>query len=211
MRWTSEHIRVALGHPPHRVPIDDFTQASVALVFTPGLDLVLMSRAQSVDDPWSGQVSLPGGRVDPGDSSSLAAAIRETQEEIGVDLSDAVSLGELDEVRTIQPLPAILIRPHVFQMTKEPMFRPNHEVASVHRIPLATLLLNTGRDEMAHPWRGISTLFPCVRFDGVCLWGLTLHIIDDLLHRIDGGGRGLARIPAVVDAIKAPTGKETGP
>ena len=177
------------------MPLVEFKQAAVALVFTPQLDLILMSRAERVGDPWSGQVSLPGGRVDPEDASPFAAAMRETREEVGVDLSRADWLGELDEVRTIDPLPPILIRPYVYLLDTEPTFSINHEVAAVHRIALDTLIQNIGREEMAHPWRGSTARFSCIRFSGVCLWGLTLHMIDDLLHRLDDGGRGLARIP----------------
>src|SRR5512140_1799579 len=52
-----------------------------------GAELLFIRRAEHPRDPWSGQMGLPGGRVDPGDPSPFAAAVRETAEEIGLDLA----------------------------------------------------------------------------------------------------------------------------
>ena len=62
--------------------------AAVALVLrqAPALELLLIKRSSSEDDPWSGQMALPGGRRDPADAGLQHTAIRETHEEVGLDL-----------------------------------------------------------------------------------------------------------------------------
>src|SRR5690606_38354874 len=102
-------------------------------------------------------------------------------------------VGELDELPTMSPLPPLVVRSYVFALSEHPSFRPNHEVAQTHTIHLDALLRGEGRGEMQLQWNDHPYNLPCVDFDGVRLWGLTLHVIDDLLHRIDGKGMGLER------------------
>jgi len=193
---TLDDIVAALVKPAQRVVYEGAPRASVAAVIVPGLDLLMISRAAREGDPWSGQVAFPGGRMQEGDETPLHAAIRETREEIGVDLANARVLGELDEVPTVHPLPPLLVRPYVFTLDRVPAFEPNHEVASVHRFPIEALLAGEGRGKMTRTFRGMEWTLPYVDHDGVRLWGLTLRMVDDLLDRIDGRGLGLDR-PAI--------------
>ena len=187
-------IKSALSTPSRVIELDSFRMASVAAIVTKDDALLFMRRAVHDSDPWSGQISFPGGRQEPTDKTDLDAAIRETREEIGLDLHLAEYVGRLDDVRTIQPLPPILIRPHLFFLHEDITPHLNEEVASIHYLPISHLMKNTGRTTMVHPWRGTDRQFPCIHFDDVVLWGLTLHMVDDLLHRIDGRGRGLERM-----------------
>src|SRR5262249_57053733 len=61
-------------------------------------ELLFIERARHPDDPWSGHMAFPGGRVDPGDSDPRAAAERETLEEVGLSLAGAEALGQLDDL-----------------------------------------------------------------------------------------------------------------
>lgn len=201
---TLRDVRAALTPAPARIDLEGARQAAVAAVLTPQLELVFMRRSEHPSDPWSGHLSFPGGRRDPGDVDLLATAHRETLEEVGVDLKRAELLGELDEARTVGVRSPLVIRPFVFSLTSEPTFDTNEEVASMHRLSLSTLLDGAGRGPMEHPWRRGTATLPRVDFDGVRLWGLTLHIVDDLLHRLDGRGRGLKRLPV-------PPAEETSP
>ena len=188
-----QDIRAAVARAPSRVELpEDGRRAAVAAVVTPDLELLFMSRAVFEGDPWSGQVSFPGGRVEP-DEGVLDAAIRETLEELGLPLDRDCLLGELDELQTRGNQPTLVIRPYVFAPARIPPLRPNEEVARVHRLGLDALLAGARRGTMRHPWREHELVLPKVDFDGVRLWGLTLHMVDDLLHRLDGRGRGLAR------------------
>jgi len=115
--------------------------AAVALILLEGprgLETLLIRRAERADDPWSGQVALPGGRYDPADADLLVTAIRETREETGVDLSAAERLGVLDDLYPRTPtLPAVVVRPFVFALASRPTLVPGVEAARVFWLPLA--------------------------------------------------------------------------
>ena len=200
---TLDEIVQALVRPPLHVVYDGAARASVAAILVPGVDLVLISRSARDGDPWSGHVAFPGGRMSDGDETPLHAAIRETSEELGVELRPEDVIGELDEVPTVRPLPALLVRPYVFALDHVPAFRPNHEVAAVHRFPVDRLLDGRGRSTMTRMFQDLRWVMPCVDYDGVRLWGLTLRMIDDLLDRIDGRGIGLDR-PAIQGHSEGP-------
>ena len=129
------------------------------------------------------------------DPSALHTAIRETQEEIGFDLTQAESLGALDDVHTVSALPRLAARPFVFRVPRVHGLTLNREVASIHRLSLQALLNDEGRTTMPFTWQGQSVRLPCVDFAGQRLWGMTLRMVDDLLHRIDGRGTGMSRLP----------------
>jgi 8-oxo-dGTP pyrophosphatase MutT (NUDIX family) len=190
---TLNAVRAVLDRPVVRP--DAPRHAAVAVILSPALELVFMLRAESSGDPWSGHVSFPGGKLDPGDADPLAAAIRETAEEIGVDLVGAELLGPLDVVAPVSGMIPIAVHPFVFALADQPIIRLNAEVRSVHLLSLDTLLAGTGRGSMDMSFRGHQMVLPCVDFDGLRLWGLTLRMVDDLLDRLDGRGIGLDRVP----------------
>ena len=188
------HLEAALSHrPPERIHEPTGREASVAAVVLPTLELLFIRRAEHPGDPWSGHVAFPGGKQEPSDPSARAAAIRETHEEVGLDLSTATFLGALDEIATFNQLPRMVIRPFVFFLDAPPRLAPNEEVRSTHPLAISRLLAGEGRGEFTLKWGGRDVQLPCVDFDGVRLWGLTLQVVDGLLHRIDGRGVGLVR------------------
>ena len=67
-----------------------------------GAEVLFIERAMRADDPWSGHMAFPGGRLEGGDDSARTAACRETREEVGLELSRAEYLGHL--VRSLGPL-----------------------------------------------------------------------------------------------------------
>src|SRR5262245_2019379 len=94
---------------------EPYWEAAVALVIREtgqgALDVLFMKRAAREGDPWSGQVSFPGGRRDKTDADLAATVIRETREETGLDLSTHGELfGALDEIRPRTPmLPPVIV------------------------------------------------------------------------------------------------------
>ncbi|MEN9785828.1 MAG: hypothetical protein RLZZ299_1092 [Pseudomonadota bacterium] len=168
-------------------------KAAVAAVVGPDGSLLFIRRAERVGDPWSGHIAFPGGRHEPGDADTRATAIRETHEEIGLDLSGAACLGVLRTLRSPFRVTrhAMDVVPWVFRVDAWPAaFVRSEEVASVHRVPLARLLAGDGR--ATFPWEGPEGVrpLPCVDLDGHRLWGMTLKAVDDLLARLRAAGEG---------------------
>ncbi len=166
-------------------------KAAVAAVLreaAAGVELLFIHRAEHRHDPWSGHMAFPGGRVEPEDPDPLAAALRETREELELDLArDATLLGILPEVHTHlrQGPGAMLVVPFVFEVRGEPALVPNHEVQQALWVPLPFLLDRTNRGDFLWDGRGFPLLMPCYRYQGCLIWGLTLHMLDPLLDALN--------------------------
>ncbi|MDD5302960.1 MAG: CoA pyrophosphatase, partial [Elusimicrobia bacterium] len=146
-----------------------FLETSVALMLAPGprgLEALFIRRAEREGDPWSGHIGLPGGRREPGDADLLVTAIRETREEIGVDLPRAALLGALDDVQPSTPsLPPLIIRPFVFGVDPRPDAGTSVEVVSSYWIPLESLHAARGSAKVS--FREKSVEVPCFRVPGL--------------------------------------------
>ena len=187
----SDQLAEAFGRPPAVAPITlDHPRAAVAAIFrrsSDGTELLFIERATRDGDPWSGQMALPGGRVDRTDVSSSATAERETREEIGVDLTHARRLGRLDDFHGGgRP---IIVTPHGYWWDgAPPELRLNHEVAAALWVPLQHLGDPSNRIDYVYPplgdqrWPGIA-----VPGDRV-VWGLTLRLLNDLFSRLPAHG-----------------------
>lgn len=187
-------VRQAMIEPPRALSIEGKGQAGVALVLDRADHVLFIRRADKAGDPWSGHVALPGGHVESGETLEQAAR-REASEEVGLLLTTQNLLGPLDDHHTPAHLPSKIVRPFVYSIDTFPSFTlQEEEVASTHVWPLQRLLANEGRGSFTLPYQGQNWTLPRVDFDGVRLWGLTLRIVDDLLHRLDGRGTGLERL-----------------
>lgn len=192
-----DDVRTAIASRlPARVSAEVGRRAAVALVLRDGpsgIELLFIRRADHPEDPWSGQMAFPGGRAEPGDTDLRATAVRETEEEIGVDLSrEADYLGPLDEVRAMARLRPVdlAIAPFVFRLRGDVALSPNDEVRSVHWISLDELVREERRSVMDYPHQGSTLQFPCLRVEEVVIWGLTYRMFLGLQERFparDGG------------------------
>ncbi|MEX0842881.1 MAG: CoA pyrophosphatase [Gemmatimonadota bacterium] len=176
--------------------------AAVALVLreagtggsTPdGLELLLIRRSARQGDPWSGQMALPGGRMEPADDSLLATAIRETHEETRVDLRRKARL--LGRLRQVAPrtreLPVLTVLPFVFEVEGSVCAEvASLEVSEVVWAPVSRLLDPAARSTHRHTTPGGKTLrFPAIDVRGRTVWGMTHRILEDLLYRLGPQGR----------------------
>ncbi len=192
MPFTADDVRRVLGEGA-APPLDNTVKhASIAALLLPNRDLLFIRRAEHPGDPWSGHVAFPGGRLEAHDDGPRGAAIRETAEEIGLDLTTANYLGALPPLRPISGM-SLLVHPFAWALDVEPDLHLNAEVQSVHRTSIDALVEGHERGEMPFSWAGQELVLPRVDFDGVRLWGMTLRVVDELLHRLDGRGLGLER------------------
>ncbi|KAL5360192.1 hypothetical protein BJX96DRAFT_149892 [Aspergillus floccosus] len=111
-------------------------------------EVLFIKRASRVGDPWTGHVALPGGKRDPEDADDRAAAIRETSEEVGLDLTteDYLYVGNLPErvvTTSWGSIPLMVLCPFLFLSLRSESptlkLQPT-EVASTHWVPLRALL-----------------------------------------------------------------------
>ena len=128
-------------------------------------------------------MALPGGRQDPAEPDLVSTAIRETEEEVGLQLRQEHLIGSLDDVVPRTPvLPPIAVRPHVFLLQEQRAPAPNPEVAAANWVPLDLFLHPDTYRTVALEIRGESREFPAYRVDESLVWGLTERILSDLLQ-----------------------------
>ncbi|HEU4647989.1 MAG TPA: CoA pyrophosphatase [Gemmatimonadales bacterium] len=158
----------------------------MALVLTPDPNsILLIRRAERVGDPWSGQVGLPGGRQHAGDADLLDTAIRETAEEVGLELGRTRHIGTLDDVVPRTPvLPPIAVRPFVFAVDARPPLAPNHEVAEAHWVELAHLLDPSCRRDATVTVRGQPLVVSAYVHGDLLVWGMTERILASFFQVI---------------------------
>lgn len=190
MKLTLPHIRTVLAaHQPRLVSAADFPShrhAAVALLLhdaAPTPEVLYLRRAKVSGDPWSGDIGFPGGHIDPDDTSPQAAAIRETREEIGLDLSTAEPLGRLDDIAGAH-LP-IIVSCFAFHLPAMPKLNLNSEVSAARWFPLDHLLDPAHHVSTVVNFRGESFSRPAINLFGPgerVLWGITYRLTVQFLR-----------------------------
>ncbi|MFJ6696392.1 NUDIX hydrolase [Streptomyces sp. NPDC091272] len=161
-------------------------QSAVLVLFgegSQGPELLLMERASSLRS-HAGQISFPGGALDPGDgdpetTGPLRAALREAEEETGLDPSGVQVFGVLP--RLYIPVSSFVVTP-VLGWWREPSpvgAVDQGETASVFTVPVAYLTDPAHRATSVHP-RGHRG--PAFLLESGLLWGFTAGVVDKVLH-----------------------------
>jgi 8-oxo-dGTP pyrophosphatase MutT (NUDIX family) len=178
-------VRMAPNPRPLYPPTPDHRPregAVLVLLYPNGIDgelhLVLTRRTDTVGN-HRGQISFPGGSVDPGDLSTAHTALREACEEIGVCETDLRLLGDLTPLYI--PPSDFRIYPHVAYALRRPEFCPQpDEVAELLEAPVSHFLDegNTAQEE----WfvGGVSRQVPFYIVDGHKVWGATAMVLAEL-------------------------------
>ncbi|MCJ2059649.1 CoA pyrophosphatase [Methylobacterium sp. J-048] len=163
--------------PPHRR-----AAVLVPVVFRPdGPQLVLTQRAANLRD-HSGQVALPGGKIDPADPGPADAALREAHEEIGLSPAAVCLLGYLDPYLSGT---GFLVTPVIGEVLPEAAFTPNPaEVADVFEVPLSVLMDRDRYVLHARVWQGRPRRYYALTFEDRLIWGVTAGILNNLRERL---------------------------
>lgn len=142
--------------------------------------MFLIRRAERSGDPWSGQVAFPGGKMKLGDGSARQTAVRETMEEVGVDLArHADFLGYYCSFTTHTGSMDVI--PSVFHLKGEVKVSPNEEVSSYRWVGLDELLSSRLRSTYRIEADGVAREMPAYALGDYVVWGLTQRIISGLL------------------------------
>ena len=188
----SEIIRVLRANETQATSIPSSSrQAGVALILKAldeELSVFFIQRALRESDPWSGHIAFPGGHHEQTDTDLLYTVIRETQEEVGITLSqvDCVCQLPFEKPYTSDQQTDLLVRPYVFVLTQEPDINLNHEVSEAIWVPLQPLISG---DLLTYETVHFNTKeyqLPGFRLnDRHFVWGLTYRVLQRFCSIID--------------------------
>ena len=155
--------------------------AAVALLLKAAdqdLKILFVKRVENPDDPWSGQMALPGGKRDAKDQNLKQTVVRETLEETNIKLLDRCRfLGVMEPLRSAQR-PEMRILPFVILLEHEPSIKLNEELEWFVWISLEELVQHRSTVKF-----GFGE-FPAYIVGNSVIWGLTYRILEKLVHTL---------------------------
>jgi 8-oxo-dGTP pyrophosphatase MutT (NUDIX family) len=175
-------------------------RAAVALVLRRNLsetEMLVIKRSVSERDHWSGHLALPGGRVEAGDASLLAAALRETFEEVGINLeAGGEILGRLGVVEPKSPLappvsvaPFVAVTPAEYHVRREGEVTPplvlSDEVAAAFWVPVSALREGGRSEVFKMVFAGVEREWPAYPSEHGPIWGITERILTEFIETMN--------------------------
>lgn len=164
------------------------TATRPAAVLVPVVDrpepAVLLTLRTSELPSHAGQVAFPGGKIDPHDATPVAAALREAQEEIGLDAGAVDPIGYLDLYLTFsgfRVLPTVARVSPDYRLTINPA-----EVADAFEVPLDFLMDAQNHALHSRDWKGVVRRYYAMPFGERYIWGVTAGILRNMYERIYG-------------------------
>lgn len=157
------------------------SRASVAILVRSDDHICMIRRAVKEQDYWSGHMGFPGGREESIDGTLLQTAIRETKEEIGIDIVSEQCMGRLSDLKH----PKLQVAAFVFRIDSDLTFvLEESEVAEVHWLPLLAFTDPMYRTTRTAIYNEQEYEAPVVNIGTADVWGISLRFIEDLLRRL---------------------------
>ena len=170
----------------------DARQSAVLIAIYPFGDVpaTVLIRRTTYLGAHSGQVSFPGGRMEPDDHDLSATALREAQEELGIDPTNVEMIGRLTELYI--PASNFMMHPFVGLISGRPAFTPDvREVSEVLEVPLAHFMRTDAVSETEIPLRnGYRLRAPYFDVSGHVVWGATAMVLSELSEVMHDAGLG---------------------
>lgn len=144
-----------------------------------GLTLLFTQRSANLTD-HAGQISFPGGRREEGDASSIDTALRETEEEVGLDRRYVQVLGVLPDYMTVtgyQVTPVVAIVEPPFSTQVDPQ-----EVTEIFEVPLSFLMNGANHQRRVIELPRVRRTFYAMPYDRFFIWGATAGMLRNLFH-----------------------------
>lgn len=209
--WSFDHIAQRLDRRESSpdAPTVDRTRASVAMILHQAdndVEILFIQRASHDLDPWSGHIAFPGGKLEVGELE-CQAALRETQEEIGIDLDHGRYLGRLSDIIGANlPVRVSCCLFGVDRTSCCPVL--NEEVRDVFWVKLSDL-----RDPKRHLLSSVAFdektfEVPAINLpveDKPVLWGITYRLVMQFLSILEDGAafnEATGKLPDVVELDK---------
>ena len=186
-----DRMRTDLARPPALPPLDSdlaeaLTEANVpaavmvAVTDRPEPGVILTVRREDMRT-HAGQVAFPGGRIDPGEDA-VAAALRETWEEIGLDPAAAEVVAEMDPYRTVT---GFVVTPVLAVVPPDQALSPHeHEVADWFEAPLRFVLDPVNQQLKSALFQGRERHYYEIVWNDRRIWGATAAMIVNLSRRL---------------------------
>lgn len=189
-RYGIEDIRQALAaHRPETCHSEKSARrAAVAVILheapESGLSTLFIKRAEHPLDPWSGHMAFPGGHQEEGDATIADAAVRETLEEVGLDLRGAHHLGRLDDLGGGRLGSFNMsVSPFVYLLGEPPKLLLNEEIADAIWVPLSYLGDPANVKPYFYPADPQRRPFPAYHVEGgYTIWGMTYRMVCSFLE-----------------------------
>ena len=150
------------------VELEEIGQSAAVMIITDRQSVALIRRQKRNDDPWSGQIALPGGLRKRGETLQQTA-VRETAEEVGIHVTPA---GYVGSYRT--HIRDLIVAAFFSFVNEEPKFTIGEEVEEVNWVKIDCLSPTT-----------TETGYPAYKYDRGVIWGLTYRILGECLEEFN--------------------------
>ena len=154
----------------------DYRLASVLVIIYGKTPLIIMTEKPKSMKFHAGEISFPGGKLDTNDSNLLDTALRETSEEIGLNVSKNEIIGQLNPVKTLTT--GFLILPFVCMLEQIPPLVTNSEVEKILHIPLSPFLQTVAKD--CDPSHNLMNEMYTFEYQNQIVWGASARILKQI-------------------------------
>lgn len=154
--------------------------AAVMIILFGKQPMVLMTERPKTMNHHAGEIAFPGGTWEKQDGDLLGTAIRETREELGIEMTRSMIIGNLKPVTTLNS--GFTILPYVTILDSLPKITPNSEIASILEIPLEPLL-NTMEDDRDPAHKSILEMYT-FKFQDHLIWGASARMLKQIHDKI---------------------------